>query len=218
MRPGRANVIILVMMAMVAWFSVDALATTVVAKVVDTRGEPVEDAVISLVARAGQPGGSKQSSRTAVMSQSELKFDPFVLPVMAGTEVRFPNKDSVGHHVYSFSKAQTFELKLYGGDDLKTVKFDTPGTVVLGCNIHDSMIAYIYVMKTRYFAKTGTTGKIVIDDLPAGAYLVQIWHPRIKGNVAKYDQKIVLATSERTELSFELSLKRKRATGHKNSY
>ena len=218
MRPFRVGLTILVLMATTASFATTSVAADVVASVINRRGEPVEDAVISLVAQAEKSANIKPLHRTAVMSQSDSKFNPFVLPILVGTEVRFPNKDSIGHHVYSFSKAKTFELKLYGGDDLKTVKFDKPGTVVLGCNIHDSMIAYIYVVETPYFAKTGTSGKIVIDDLPAGAYLVQIWHPRIKGNPAKHDQKIVLAAAEQTELSFELSLKRKRATGHKNSY
>jgi len=73
--------------------------------------------------------------------------------VQAGTPILFPNHDKVRHHVYSFSPAKTFELKLYSGVPGTPVLFDKPGLVVLGCNIHDQMVAYVQVVNTPYFAK-----------------------------------------------------------------
>mgnify|MGYP000547131049 CR=1 FL=1 len=49
--------------------------------------------------------------------------------VTPGTEVRFPNHDTVRHHVYSFSQAKPFELKLYGRDETRVVTFDKAGIV-----------------------------------------------------------------------------------------
>lgn len=214
---SRAGVIVFVTMAVVASLGADGTAATLTAMVVDAKGKPVEDAVISLVARGPQSSGLELAPGTAVMSQSLMKFDPLVLPVMAGAKVSFPNRDTVKHHVYSFSEAKRFELKLYSGDDLESIAFDQPGKVILGCNIHDSMIGYIYVLDTPYFGKTDDTGMIVIENLPEDAYLVQIWHPRLKGKPAKHDREIVLTATQETDLSFELALKRKRTVKH-NSY
>lgn len=82
-----------------------------------------------------------------------------MLPVYVGTRVTFPNRDNIRHHVYSFSSAKKFELPLYIGTPAAPVVFDKPGVVALGCNIHDWMLAYIYVLTTPHFAKTAADGK-----------------------------------------------------------
>jgi hypothetical protein len=65
-----------------------------------------------------------------------------------GTSVHFPNRDSVRHHVYSFTPAKKYELKLYTGTPANPVVFDRAGVVPLGCNIHDRMSAHIVVVDT----------------------------------------------------------------------
>jgi plastocyanin len=94
------------------------------------------------------------------MAQQKKQFVPEVLVVPVGSEVRFPNHDTVRHHVYSFSPAKKFELKLYTGTPANPVLFDRPGVVVLGCNIHDQMVGWILVVDTPYYAQTlAATGK-----------------------------------------------------------
>ncbi len=77
------------------------------------------------------------------MDQQGHQFVPHLLVVQAGTEVTFPNSDNVSHHVYSFSPTKPFELPLYKGDVYPPVTFEKAGIVVVGCNIHDSMLGYI---------------------------------------------------------------------------
>jgi hypothetical protein len=96
--------------------------------------------------------------------------------------VAFPNHDPFRHHVYSFSPAKTFELKLYGHDETRTVRFDKTGVVALGCNIHDDMTAFIRVVDTPYAAKTEAAGEAVIRNLPAGAATLSVWRPYLKGS------------------------------------
>jgi len=95
--------------------------------------------------------------------------------------VDFPNHDSIRHHVYSFSPAKRFELPLYIGQPAAPVQFDTPGVVVLGCNIHDWMIAYVYVADSPYYTRSGEDGMASLGPLPAGRYQVRVWHPRLAG-------------------------------------
>ena len=147
--------------------------------VMDVPGASVADAVIALQPVGAQPLGLAKA--TAVMDQRGLRFVPFVLPVQTGTSVAFPNSDNVRHHVYSFSPAERFELRLYAGKHASTISFDKPGIVTLGCNIHDWMVGYIYVLDTPYFAKTGTDGVAQLADLPDGTYVATLWQPRIVG-------------------------------------
>jgi hypothetical protein len=96
--------------------------------------------------------------------------------VQAGTMVNFPNRDDVRHHVYSFSPAKRFEIKLYAGTPVDPVPFDKTGEVVLGCNIHDHMIAYVYVVESPWFGKTDKDGVAKIEGLPAGEFEIGAWY------------------------------------------
>ncbi|HET9159884.1 MAG TPA: methylamine utilization protein [Caulobacteraceae bacterium] len=148
------------------------------------QGKPVANAVVT-----AYPNGAYDKSRIRFswpyrVSQHDLTFDPFVLIVPVGSEVSFPNQDSVRHHVYSFSPAKTFELKLYGQDETRTVRFDRAGVVALGCNIHDQMSAFIVVVDTPFAAKTDAAGLATLRGMTGDQARLQIWHPyaKAKGN------------------------------------
>jgi len=148
----------------------------------DAEGDPLENAVVSIQGRIlSEAVAGADSPAEALMDQREMKFTPHVLPVRRNTLVDFPNSDQVRHQVYSFSPAKRFDLPLYANQPQAPVHFETAGPVVLGCNIHDHMIGYIYVVDSHLFAVTGDDGQVRIDGLPEnhreqGLELV-IWHP-----------------------------------------
>jgi plastocyanin len=150
-------------------------AANLQAEVVDSQGRPLANAVVSLRNEAL----AASAPASAVIDQRAQQFAPSVLAVRVGTAVSFPNSDNIRHHVYSFSAAKRFELRLYQGTPSEPVVFDTPGVVVLGCNIHDWMVGYVYVTDDPWFAVTDDQGRLRIDDLPAGRYSVSLWHPNI---------------------------------------
>lgn len=185
-----------------ACLAVSARAATLDITVVDTAGQPVADAVVFL--DSGMP---TEPGPTQQMVQSSQSFNPDVLVVSVGTLVEFPNEDPFRHHVYSFSPAKQFELKLYGGDEIQQTVFDKPGEVALGCNIHDDMLGYIYVVDTNMFGKTDGAGKVTIEGGADGAsYEAQVWHPRLRGPTQRTMQKLTVGKPA----SFEISLKRDR--------
>ena len=112
----------------------------------------------------------------ARIDQINKTFVPTVSVVQTGTRISFPNKDNIRHHVYSFSKAKKFEIKLYADTPAKPVLFDQPGYVVMGCNIHDSMIAHVLVVDTPYFAVSDKRGVAQILDVPPGEYSLIAWY------------------------------------------
>ena len=142
----------------------------------DAHGNGVADAAIYLESLTGT---LPARPRPAEIEQKSRKFMPLMTVIQTGSEIAFPNNDTVRHHVYSFSPAKPFELKLYSGTPGSPVLFDKPGTVVIGCNIHDRMVAYIQVVNTPYFGKTNDTGRVRITDLPAGKYRLKAWHPQL---------------------------------------
>jgi len=148
------------------------LQAAVTIEVIDAEGKPLEDAVVELI----NPDIPATTQVKAEVRQQDLTFVPFVSAVVQGTRVEFPNMDKTRHHVYSFSPAKVFELKLYAGKPEAPILFDKPGIVALGCNIHDYMQAYIYVGESPHLAVTATSGKVQFD-VPAGDYQLKLWHP-----------------------------------------
>lgn len=179
-----------------------ALAGDLTVLVTNQAGLPVRDAVVMVQAAAGAPA---RPAAPMVMAQQNVAFQPYVLIVPVGATVAFPNRDRVRHHVYSFSAAKKFELKLYGRDESRTVTFDKPGPVSLGCNIHDGMIGFIYVTDTPYAAKSGADGSASVLDVPAGAATLLVWHPDIRGRAATTVRRLsVTAAAQRTTATVQL--------------
>ncbi len=156
-----------------------ALAIDLTVTVTDRYNAPLENAVVYAIPAPGK--GPAQAPAAAHIEQIGKRFTPLVSVVQTGTAISFPNKDTVRHHVYSFSPAKVFELKLYSGLPSKPVIFDKTGLVVLGCNIHDRMIAYVLVVETPYFVKTSNDGVATLADLPAGNYELKAWHYGLPG-------------------------------------
>jgi len=140
-----------------------------------------------------------------VMDQLQMQFEPEVLVVPAGAVVSFPNSDAVAHQVYSFSPTRRFSLGLYRGKRYPPVDFTKPGLVVLGCNIHDSMVGYIYVAESPFFGKTTATGELHLAGLPAGTYAIKAWSSRFKGEDPEVLRQVSLKSDETLSVSLTVS-------------
>ncbi len=158
-----------------------ALAGDLSVSVSDAAGKPVKDAVVTFMPSGGAAIPASALAGPFVMAQKNIQFAPYVLAVPVGATVNFPNQDRVNHHVYSFSPTQPFQLPLYGGGKTRTVTFTRAGTEALGCNIHDSMAAYIRIVATPYYATTGADGRVVLKNVPAGAGSLKVWQPMMDG-------------------------------------
>ena len=163
----------------------------------DPSGNPVADAAIYAIAASG---GSETRTARMTIEQVDREFVPFVSVMQQGTTVTFPNRDPILHHVYSFSPAKPFEIRLYTGKSPSEIQFDKAGVVTLGCNIHDWMIAYIAVVPTPYFGRTDAQGAVRLRDLPAGSYEVRAWHPQQR--VALVPHVLALDASATAQATF----------------
>lgn len=180
--------------------SLQLQAAELTVQVSDQADNPLSNAVVYLET---DTKSTRNPSMEANVDQKNKQFWPFVSVIQVGTSVNFPNKDSVRHHVYSFSPAKVFELKLYSGVPSKPVVFDKAGTVVLGCNIHDTMLAYIHIVDTPYFGKTDLNGTVKLTDLPNGQHTLKVWHyATVKENLIT-EQKVVLKNNETVSLKLE---------------
>ncbi len=160
----------------------------------DQFGEPLKDAVIEF---KDQQLNHQDNLSVAVMDQVDKHFTPKVLVIQNGQLVDFPNSDNIRHHVYSFSTVKQFDIKLYSGRPEKPEKFESPGIVVLGCNIHDSMVGYIYVADSSEVLKTSVDGKVQLNvsTFPAS---FTVWQPNQQSDI---DQKKTITFADSSQVA-----------------
>jgi plastocyanin len=139
------------------------------------RGVPDRRQSIVYLATAPQGAFEERARDQAVLDQRQETFVPYVLPVLVGTTVSFPNNDPFYHNVFSLSKAARFDLGRYPMGRSKTVRFDRPGIVRVFCEIHSHMSAFVVVLSHRYFAATSPEGRYRIAEVPPGEYDVVVW-------------------------------------------
>ncbi len=137
-------------------------------------GTPVEHAAVVL--RGPEDAWEPPEESEAIIDQIDREFVPPAISVPVNTRVLFPNQDDIRHHVYSFSSAKSFELPLYKGMPARPIRFPRPGIVTIGCNIHDWMIAHIYVVDAAIHGLTDAEGVWEAAHVPSGRYGVEIWH------------------------------------------
>src|SRR6185436_10441228 len=53
-----------------------------------------------------------------VVTQKDATFSPHVMPIVAGTQITWPNYDDIFHNVFSVSDAKSFDLGLYKHPEL----------------------------------------------------------------------------------------------------
>ena len=177
-------------------------AATVTVQVQQTGGAALAQAVVFLTSDAARR--QVRALNQAELAQVGKAFVPQVLVVPVGTPVSFPNRDTVRHHVYSFSPTKKFELKLYIGTPAQPVIFDQPGVAVLGCNIHDQMVGWVVVVDTPWYAMSGPDGQVRLEGVPPGNYQLRVWHPGQPVGAAAQSQALQVPASAEVRLSVRL--------------
>lgn len=184
-----------------------ASAANLAVRVGDGR-QLVADAVVSVFPADGTARAAVTPvPATATIDQRDLTFLPHVQVARPGGTAVFRNSDYTRHHVYSFSPAATFEMVLGPGERSGQVPLEDAGVVAIGCNIHDQMIAWLYVSDAPWMARTGADGEVGFEGLPAGDYRVVVWHPRLEAGKQAIARRVTLRGSAASTLDVSLRLR-----------
>ncbi len=149
---------------------------TGVAELRDAEGKLLDDRSWVLVFLEGEHAPFASARRRPVISQKGRRFAPRVLPVIVGTEVEFPNDDTIFHNVFSLSKTAPFDLGVYEPGQTASVRMQRPGLVKVYCNIHPEMAASIVVLDNPWHGLTDRSGRFVLCGIPDGEYVLRAWN------------------------------------------
>ena len=178
-----------------------AVAVEIEASVVDAKGKPIKGAVVFV----DSDSPAKATDPPVEVDQIDKEIVPKLVVVPVGTKIRFPNKDKIHHHLYSFSPAKAFEIDLYRGEPPGPVVFDKPGVVKLACNIHDWMEGVIVVVPSPWFAVTDRKGVARIVAPLEGPVDVMVYHEDLPRADPQLKKRLVPANGKAT-VRWELAL------------
>ena len=128
-------------------------------------------------------GGKKRTPKQRIVEQRDKQFSPHVLAVPPGSTVAFPNFDGIYHNVFSISSTKKFDVGLYKDGDTRELKFEKPGIVRLGCNIHAKMASYILVVDAPHYVVVEGTKAFNFRSLKPGKYKVRAWSEKSAGPI-----------------------------------
>ena len=76
--------------------------------------------------------------------------------------------------MFSLSTTKAFDLGMYKNGETREVKFDKPGIVRLGCNLHANMSAYLIVVDAPHYVVGRRRRRVLASSsLAPGKYKVQ---------------------------------------------
>ena len=140
-------------------------------------GQPL-DGVGTVMLFPVKGGGKPRRPKLRVVEQRDKTFAPHVLAVPPGSTVAFPNFDGIYHDVFSISPIKKFDVGLYKDGETRELKFEKPGIVRLGCNIHAKMSAYIVVVDAPHYVVVDGARPVTFKSLAPGRYKVRAWSER----------------------------------------
>jgi plastocyanin len=115
----------------------------------------------------------------AAVRQRDETFTPRVVAVTVGSDVEFPNDDSIYHNVFSLSRAKNFNLGRYPRGETRRVRFDRPGIIKVFCEIHSHMSATVIVFDHPWFTVPDENGQFELPLIPPGDRQITAWHERL---------------------------------------
>jgi hypothetical protein len=115
-----------------------------------------------------------------ILDNRNCAFVPHVQVGAVGSELWLKNSDPILHTVHArMGKETLFNVALPRWRQVSK-RLERAGTVRIDCDVlHTWMSATIMVVTTPYFAVTGADGSVAFEELPPGAYEVQVWHERL---------------------------------------
>jgi hypothetical protein len=146
------------------------------------------------------PGSFRPPVEPVILDQHGCQYEPHVLGVMVGQELRIVSSDATIHNIHIMPKEnQEWNQSQPPGAPPLVKKFTHPEIMIpVKCNQHPWMRAYIGVTPNPFYAVTGSDGTFTLEGVPPGQYTLAAW----TATFGSQEQKVTVRANESTRADF----------------
>jgi hypothetical protein len=139
--------------------------------------------------------------------QIDCSFQPYVQIIRSNAYVDVHNFDSIMHNIHAYEVFKSTRRSMFnfaqprkGQVDRIELSFRRGNVLMIDCNAHNWMAAYVYTSSSPYLSVTSLDGRFDIPDVPPGTYSLSVWHPVLGERTAQ------LNVAPNAALNFDLNL------------
>ena len=123
----------------------------------------------------------ERPTAAVTIDQRGCLYGPRVAGAQTGQTIEFINSDPTLHNVHlqaERSPGMNFGMAMRGAR--RAIHVDAPEVmIVVRCEVHPWMRAYLGVLDHPYFTVTPPDGRFRFADVPEGDYTLAAWHERL---------------------------------------
>ncbi|MDH5761948.1 MAG: tetratricopeptide repeat protein [Nitrospinota bacterium] len=172
---------------------------------VTINSQPVDGRGVVILETKSKLKVPKQAAQSINIFQKELQFAPAHSVVMVGSKVTFTNDDREVHNIYSKSSGNQFNLGAMAAGASREIQLETPGPVILRCNLHKDMMGTVFVVPNGYFAQTNANGEYQFEDVKSQEYILEFWHPQMYPEDVEKNVKSIKLTGRDETFDFKIA-------------
>ncbi len=174
------------------------------------KSQTLEDLLVSqgggirnvIVALANVPRIPTPPPAHLVLDNRGCRFVPHVSVLTVGSTIEATNSDALLHTVHLYGAVRANIALPFKGLEVERMAARA-GMIVVKCDVHGWMQAFIRVDNHPFHAVTDPDGHFRIPDIPAGTYDLEIWHERL----GRQRKTIRVEASKTQHIDVEYTLK-----------
>ena len=142
--------------------------------VISPQNRGIQNVIVSL-ADTGLPPASRPTGEKLTIDNRKCQFAPHVAVLTTGSTIEATNSDPISHTTHLYYGALSRNLALAPGETVSQF-IARPGMIIVKCDIHGWMKAYVRVDRHPFHAVSDAAGRFQIRGIPAGSYRLEVWH------------------------------------------
>jgi hypothetical protein len=87
----------------------------------------------------------------------------------------------------------------------REIRLETPGPVILRCNLHKDMMGTVFVVPNGYYAQTNANGEYQFDSVKSQEYILEFWHPQLYPEDVQKNVKSIKLTGKDENIDFKIA-------------
>ncbi len=165
----------------------------------NTESVGIDAATATTIPSSSGQAAKKQVLVPVAIDQKGCRFVPHVAIVAERQPFKILNSDGILHNVHTYAKFNApLNKAMQATVKEMDITFKRRERILVRCDIHNWMRAWIIVAEHPYYAVTGDDGVFQLRDVPVGTYTVDVWHETL----GRQQKKVTVEANKEVKVEY----------------